>query len=63
MENFQIQQLSRLMVKCKSCGHEHSSAIQIDEFSFETATLEENGERCPKCGAISVYSKSDYFFK
>jgi translation initiation factor 2 beta subunit (eIF-2beta)/eIF-5 len=51
------------MVKCKSCGYEHPSRIQIDEPAFENATLEQSGERCSKCGSISTYNKLDYYFK
>ena len=54
-----------LMIKCKnsSCGFERPAAIQIDEISFQTKSLSNNSEECPKCGQVSIYDKPDYFFK
>lgn len=53
-----------LLVKCKYCGFEHPSAIQI-EMSFEalkTSELLNNSEDCPKCGKMSTYSGKDYYY-
>ncbi len=52
-----------LMVKCKHCGYEHASAIQMPYEAFKTSTLEHNSESCPKCGKMSTYDKKDYFLK
>jgi hypothetical protein len=54
-----------LMIKCKnpSCGFERPATIQIDEISFQTKSLSNNSENCPKCGQISTYDKPDYFFR
>jgi hypothetical protein len=51
------------MLKCKNCGTEFRSGIQMDEKSFETATLEANFEQCPSCAQTHTYDKPDYFFK
>jgi hypothetical protein len=53
------------MVKCKnpSCGFEHQSAIQMDEISFQTASLSNKNEDCPQCGKVSTYDKPDYFLR
>ncbi len=55
--------MSKMMVKCKKCGNEHPSMIQMDETSYKTSTLSNNSEQCPKCGQMSTYNKEDYFFK
>ena len=52
-----------MMVKCKNCGDEHKSMIQMSEESFKTNTLSDNTESCPSCGKMSTYNKEDYFFK
>jgi translation initiation factor 2 beta subunit (eIF-2beta)/eIF-5 len=51
-----------MMVKCRDCGHEHPSIIQMDTSDFKTAMLQEKREHCSKCGSVSTYKKSDYFF-
>ena len=53
---------SIMMIKCRDCGHEHPSIIQMGTSDFKTAKLYEKSEQCPKCGSVSVYKKSDYFF-
>ena len=35
----------------------------MDQKSFRVAKMENNSERCPKCGKYSLYNKEDYFFK
>jgi len=52
-----------MMIKCKACGEVHSSAIQVDQMRFQTVTLTNNSEDCPKCHATSTYNKEDYFFQ
>lgn len=52
-----------MMLKCKNCGTEFPSGIQMDEASFATAKLEQNAEQCPACGQSHGYDKPDYFFK
>jgi ribosomal protein S27AE len=34
----------------------------MDTTYFKTALLQEKREHCPKCGSVSTYEKSDYFF-
>jgi DNA-directed RNA polymerase subunit RPC12/RpoP len=51
-----------MMAKCRDCGHEHPSIIQMNISDFKTAIIQEKREQCPKCGSISTYKKSDYFF-
>jgi hypothetical protein len=51
-----------MMVKCRDCGHEHPSIIQMETSDFQTAEFREKKEQCPKCGSMSTYNKSDYFF-
>ncbi len=52
-----------MMIKCKGCREVHSSAIQVDQMRFQTVTLTNNSEYCPKCHAMSTYNKEDYFFQ
>ena len=54
--------ISIMMIKCKDCGHEHPSIIQMDVSDFKTANIYEKSEQCPKCDRVSTYKKSDYFF-
>jgi endogenous inhibitor of DNA gyrase (YacG/DUF329 family) len=54
--------ITTLMVKCRDCGHEHPSIIQMGTSDFKTAMIQEKREQCPKCGSVSAYKKSDYFF-
>jgi len=51
-----------MMVKCRDCGHEHPSIIQMETSDFQTAEFREKREQCPECGSMSTYNKSDYFF-
>jgi ssDNA-binding Zn-finger/Zn-ribbon topoisomerase 1 len=53
---------SVMMIKCRGCGHEHPSVIQMDTSDFGTARIDGKCEQCPKCGSVSKYNKSDYFF-
>ena len=53
---------SIMMIKCRSCAHEHPSIIQIDTSDFRIAKIHEKREKCYKCGCVSTYKKSDYFF-
>ena len=53
-----------LMIVCKnkSCGFRHASELQMDKKAFRIATIENNSEKCPKCGKHFLYQKEDYFF-
>ena len=53
---------SIMMIKCQGCGYEHPTIIQMDTSDFRTARINEKSEKCPKCGSVSTYKKSDYFF-
>lgn len=50
-----------LYVKCKTCETQFPSPIQIDEQSFQTATLINNSYQCPNSHQ-NPYDKSDHFF-
>jgi len=58
-----------VMVKCKICGEKHPSGIQVgstkEEFlkMAQTNILSNNSENCPKCGKMSEYGGTDYFFE
>jgi len=34
----------------------------MDKIAFRIAEIENNSERCPKCGKYFLYQKDDYFF-
>ncbi len=51
-----------MMIKCRDCGHEHPSVIQMEKSDFQVAEFHEKSEQCPQCGSISTYNKTDYFF-
>ena len=51
-----------LYLKCKTCGTEFSSQINIDKTSFKTTMLRQNYHYCPK-GHGHPYDKKDYYFK
>jgi hypothetical protein len=52
-----------MMVKCKQCGFQHPSSLQMDEDSLEASSISNNSEKCTKCGYSSAYNKEDYFFQ
>ena len=51
--------------KCKFCGEEHPSSIQMDKKSFEDVTniIQDNSLKCLKTGQSDLYSKKDMFWK
>ena len=51
-----------MIIKCRDCGHEHTSVIQMETSDFQVAEFHEKSEQCPRCESISTYNKSDYFF-
>ena len=53
-----------LFVICKNrkCGFRHTSELQMDTKALRVAEIENNSEKCPKCGKYNLYSKDDYFF-
>jgi len=51
-----------MMLRCKNCGTEFPSGIQMDKRSFESATLAANAEKCPACEQVRGYDKEEYFF-
>ena len=54
---------SILMIKCRNCGNEHPSIIRMDASDFKTGkAFSDKDEQCPKCGIVSSYNRSDYFF-
>ena len=54
----------QLFVVCKNrkCKYRHVSALQMDKKSFRVAVIQNNPEKCPKCGKYSLYGKEDYFY-
>ena len=34
----------------------------MDKKSFRVAVIQNNPEKCPKCGKYSLYGKEDYFY-
>jgi hypothetical protein len=53
-----------MYVVCKNrkCGNRHPSELQMDQKEFRIAVIENNSEKCPKCGKYALYNKEDYFF-
>jgi hypothetical protein len=51
------------MVKCKNCGAEFQSRVQMSEQSFKTALLERQTESCPQCKKETTFTKDDYYFR
>jgi len=52
-----------MMIKCRDCGNEHQSNIQMNTSDFIAAKIQNKEEQCPKCGSVSTNNnKSDYFF-
>lgn len=50
------------MVKCKNCGAEFQSRVQMSEESFKTAMLGNNID-CPQCKQESTFTEEDYYFQ
>jgi len=34
----------------------------MDKKAFRVASIQNNSEKCPKCGKYALYDKADYFF-
>ena len=34
----------------------------MDKKAFRIAVIQNNDEKCPKCGKHALYNKEDYFF-
>jgi ribosomal protein S27E len=51
-----------LMIKCKDCGKTIPASYQQDKLSFEATDFTEQLEKCPNCGNVRPYFKTDYFF-
>jgi len=54
--------MARLYLKCKTCGIEFVSGIDLDKESFESTTFVDNYHVCPNQHSNS-YNKQDYYFK
>lgn len=50
------------MVKCKNCGAEFQSRVQMSEESFKTTMLGNNID-CPQCKQESTFTEEDYYFQ
>jgi len=55
--------MTQLMIRCRNCGSEFRSRIQLDELSFHSAIITNKSEPCPTCKQTFVHNKLDYFFK
>jgi len=55
--------MTQLMLRCRNCGSEFLSLIQMDEESFHSAILSNESEPCPNCTQTFAHNKLDYFFK
>jgi ribosomal protein S27E len=51
-----------LMIKCKDCRKTIPAIYQQDKLSFEATDFTEQLEKCPNCGNVRPYFKTDYFF-
>jgi hypothetical protein len=51
-----------LYLKCKTCGIEFVSSLNIDKKSFETVILKNNYHICPRKHK-NQYNKENYYFK
>lgn len=51
-----------LMIKCKDCGKSIPASFQQDKQSFEATNFTEQLAKCPNCGNIRPYFKTDYSF-
>ena len=53
-----------LMVKCKGCGNNFPSKIQMADTSYwhKPILINEINQNCPGCGKNFSYNKEDHFF-
>lgn len=49
-----------LMVRCKHCGRQFPSPLQVDRATLEALVLDERYE-CHHCRREAIYIKSDHF--
>lgn len=54
--------MSILMVRCKNCGSEFPSRIQMEKSSFATITLRGSAYKCPRWGTTATYDKEGRYF-
>ncbi len=52
-----------LIIKCKDCGKKIPASYQQDRESFEATNFTKQLEKCPNCGKVRPYFKTDYFFE
>ncbi|MFJ7855312.1 hypothetical protein ACIQX3_21475 [Peribacillus frigoritolerans] len=54
-----------LMVVCTNpnCKKEFPSMIQLDQGSFQTATITDNSQQCQHCNKMITYSKENMKFR
>ncbi|MBU1706111.1 hypothetical protein KKG19_05310 [Patescibacteria group bacterium] len=53
----------RLYVKCKTCGNDFISPVQMNEDGFHSSKITNNSYQCLFCGKMDTYNKEDHFFK
>jgi len=41
--------MTQLMLRCRNCGSEFRSRLEMDEESFHSAILSGKSEPCPSC--------------
>jgi len=51
--------MAKVMIKCPTTGKLVPTGVEMDQASFETAQLADNGIRCPACGESHVWNKED----
>lgn len=52
----------KLMVRCKSCGNDFESPVQVKKDFFDTTEFNSNHYECPHCSAGFDYTREDHFF-
>ncbi|MCU7712620.1 hypothetical protein OK414_02030 [Priestia sp. JV24] len=52
-----------LVAKCRNCGGEFPSPIQLPTDVFNVATITDNKTTCPHCKKTTNVSKSDISIK
>lgn len=55
--------MAMVKIKCPVTGKDVPTGIEMDLQSFSSVTLTNNRVRCPHCGEMHTWSKSDAFLE
>jgi len=55
--------MPQVMINCPKTGNPISTQMNMDQRSFDTATLSQNSVDCPECRQTHTWDKKDAFLE